>query len=411
MKTITIFNIAAEMWGVAICLFALAALLFEKNQKKNMKYARLLMEILCVLLLAADMCSLYFDGGSGTLAYYMVRVSNFMVYFVNYIYMSVFIIHLWFRLEKHGEKKPARMKLVWAFSAFGISLLIASIFSDDFVFYIDAANVYHRSSMYLVAQSFGFVGLAVCATMLIQYRKRLENAVYWACMTYFVLPMLATVIMMFQYGISFQNLAIVGSTQIMFMVDILEIGRKLDTTMLAYERVSHEAELDAMTGLYNKISGTKRIHDFISSMTENDSASLSFVDIDNFKQINDTYGHAAGDYWIEYVAKLLRDECGTDEVACRFGGDEYVLLLRGDDTKTLAEKMRRFAKKMKRKATERGQEVHCSAGVCLLRGGGYDAEKCIRQADNALYDAKRHGKDTSVIYRVHVAGIEKLSTQ
>lgn len=411
MDTITIFNIAAELWGIVICMFALVGLLLEKNQIKGQRRLRLCMEIFCIVLLSADIVACYYNGRSGTFAGWMVWIGNYLAFFVGYTYMSLFIEHLWLRLKKPGEKRPRMVGAVWLISILGVILLTASQFSDQIFYGIDESNMYHRSSGYVLSQILGLVGLAVCAAMLIRYRDRLETAVLWACATYFVLPLLATLAVIAFYGISFQNFAIVISTQIMFMTDIIEVAKKLDTTMSAYKRVSHAAELDAMTGLYNKTSGTERIQKFISSMKEDDSASLSFVDIDNFKQINDTYGHAVGDYWIEYVAKLLRDECGTGDVACRFGGDEYVMLLKGDDVENLREKMGRFTRKLRLKATERGQEVHCSAGVCLLRGTGYDADKCIRQADNALYDAKRHGKDTSAIYRVNKAGMEKLEAR
>lgn len=410
MNRDAIFNIALEIWGIVICVLAFVALLLERNQKKDKKGVSLCMEAACILLLVCDSLAWCYRGNTGDAAYYIVRVSNFCVYLINYLYMSLFMLYLLINLNRGEKIMPVRARAVLVLSGIGILFLIASQFSDRLFYYIDADNIYHRSNGYIISQIIAAVGLVLCFTIIIQYRKRIEKAVFWATMSYFILPCISTIVVMFYYGLSLQTVSVVMSTQIMFVVDMIDVDRRLVRSRLEVEHAKYEAEHDSLTGLYNKAAGMEKILEYIRNMTDSDKASVLFVDIDDFKGVNDTYGHAVGDYWIEVVGKLLKSECDSGDIACRFGGDEFVLIHKGiADVNSMKAKMKRFARKMQLKATEHGQDVHCSSGVCQITGSGHDPEECINMADNALYEAKKKGKHTSVIHSIDINGTENVT--
>lgn len=171
-----------------------------------------------------------------------------------------------------------------------------------------------------MAQLIAIVGMAIDLTILLQYRKRLDRVLFYAILSYFVLPAITTVIMIFTYGLSLQNIAIVISAQIMFVMDTIDISSRLDRSHMALLRARHEAEHDAMTGLWNKVAGTTKIREYMAQMQQDDVAALMFVDIDDFKSINDVYGHDAGDYWIREVAALLANVCGAEDIVCQVWG-------------------------------------------------------------------------------------------
>ena len=368
------------------------------------------MEAACIILLTADMLTWYYQGKAGQTAYYMLKISNFGVFFINYLYMTLFTFYLLVILNRGETKMPARARGVVVLSAAGIVLLIISQFSDKMFYYIDDNNFYHRSSGYLVAQLIAAAGLVLSFLILLQYKKRLEKRVFWSSVLYFILPCICTVVVIFYYGISFQTISVVASTQIMFAVDMVEMDRSLARSRQEVERTKYEAEHDLLTGMYNKTAGMQRIREYIDNMTDEDSASLVFVDIDDFKSVNDTYGHAVGDYWIEKVAKLLRSDCYEEDVACRYGGDEYIVLHKGlSDISVLESKVIRFARKLQRKTMERGQNVHCSAGICQINGSGFSTEECMNVADTALYEAKKKGKNVSVIHSINRDGTDRVT--
>ena len=114
--------------------------------------------------------------------------------------------------------------------------------------------------------------------------------------------------------------------------------------------------------------------------------------------VNDTYGHETGVFWIREVATALQEMCGPSDIACRYGGDEYILFLQNiGDREELTARIEGFRKKIHDKAEEKGQDVHCSIGLYRVKGAGRKLAECIMISDGLLYQAKKNGKDTYVI--------------
>ena len=164
--------------------------------------------------------------------------------------------------------------------------------------------------------------------------------------------------------------------------------------LISEYRASH----DIMTGLWNKASGVAKVRSCLKNMSEGDMAVLGFLDIDDFKSVNDTYGHETGDFWIREIAAALQEICGSSDIACRYGGDEYILFLKNvRDRDELTARIEGFRKKVVDKAAEREQDVHCSIGLYQVKGAGNKLAECIIIADGLLYQAKDKGKDTYII--------------
>ena len=268
MDRTAVFNIAFEMWGILICLFAFVVIFLQKNNNRDKKNVSLCMEAACIILLAADMLSWYYQGKTGQTAYYMLKISNFAVFFINYLYMTLFTFYLLVILNRGETKMPAKARGVVVLSAAGIVLLIISQFSDKLFYYIDDNNFYNRSSGYLLSQLIAVAGLVLSFSILLQYKKRLEKRVFWSSVLYFILPCISTVVVIFYYGISFQTISVVASTQIMFAVDMVEMDRSLARSRQEVERTKYEAEHDLLTGMYNKTAGMQRIREYIHNITD-----------------------------------------------------------------------------------------------------------------------------------------------
>ena len=103
-------------------------------------------------------------------------------------------------------------------------------------------------------------------------------------------------------------------------------------------------------------------------------------------------------FWIREVATALQEMCGPSDIACRYGGDEYILFLQNiGDREELTARIEGFRKKIHDKAEEKGQDVHCSIGLYRVKGAGRKLAECIMISDGLLYQAKKNGKDTYVI--------------
>jgi diguanylate cyclase (GGDEF)-like protein len=123
---------------------------------------------------------------------------------------------------------------------------------------------------------------------------------------------------------------------------------------------------------------------------------LILVDCDRFKSINDTHGHLTGDRVLQSVANLLRAVAGADDIACRLGGDEFCLLLRGHDREAAARitgYIADSARMLERMHNWPPQMTSLSIGACMIGDEGNQWEYWYAQADDALYRAKRQGGD------------------
>jgi diguanylate cyclase (GGDEF)-like protein len=138
---------------------------------------------------------------------------------------------------------------------------------------------------------------------------------------------------------------------------------------------------------------------------------LMYLDIDRFKSINDTHGHAGGDAVLkEFAARLTRGVRATDTVA-RLSGDEFAIVLEGlnvaEDAGQVAAKIL-VAMAPAFQVENRSVPVSTSIGISFSAGQGQDPEALIKQADAAMYKAKRSGRNN---YQIYSAGDEKTATE
>lgn len=160
----------------------------------------------------------------------------------------------------------------------------------------------------------------------------------------------------------------------------------------------HRVETDFLTGLYNKGAITEKVCRWLKANPTGE-AHMIMVDIDNFKNINDMYGHSLGDEVLKEVGKLLQCCFGEDSILSRFGGDEYVGFITDEPIGYVENRVDTFMHKLAKEVTSLEQEVHCSIGIAA-RASKYDEfEDLFNRSDNAMYLAKRAGKNRYYIYK------------
>ena len=185
-----------------------------------------------------------------------------------------------------------------------------------------------------------------------------------------------------------------------------EIGRTIalissvaiaSTVVLSKERVL--AKTDGLTGLLNKTNAYKRLQDVMYG----DSAhlprvSVFLLDIDHFKQYNDSNGHLDGDELLKRMGALLRENSRENELVGRYGGEEFLVIMPGTPKETalrVAERIRALVEgtPFEHAAGQPTGKVTISGGVATWPGDGDDADALLRAADGALYEAKRAGRN------------------
>lgn len=162
------------------------------------------------------------------------------------------------------------------------------------------------------------------------------------------------------------------------------------------------AETDQLTNLYNKVTTEKKIKEFIAEHP--DTQSLIFVlDIDNFKKINDTMGHAFGDEVLRTIGQRIKMEFRASDIIGRAGGDEFIIFLKGLKDEELiireATKVENFFKDFKAGDGYVKYSATASIGCAVFPRDAGDFEGLYKAADQALYKAKQRGKNQLAFYK------------
>ena len=174
----------------------------------------------------------------------------------------------------------------------------------------------------------------------------------------------------------------------------------LERAML-YRRLTEMAQVDGLTGVFNRHYYEQHLHDeFIRSKRLNRSLCMVVFDIDLFKRFNDTFGHECGDRVLKEFAQLLKSNTRVEDMVARYGGEEFVVLLTGEHTPQDAfltgDKLRKIIASTAFPGFEAGQ-IPASAGVSFIRPEE-DFDQLFTRADQALYDAKRAGRNCVRLY-------------
>ncbi|MCL6638479.1 MAG: EAL domain-containing protein, partial [Firmicutes bacterium] len=179
------------------------------------------------------------------------------------------------------------------------------------------------------------------------------------------------------------------------------------------ERLQYLAMHDPLTGLPNRRSLEKALQQAAAKAKQGVKSALLFIDLDHFKLVNDTLGHAAGDGLLIAVACILKGRLSEEDFLARLGGDEFALLLEGTtagEAGATAEDLRRAVEESELSPDPHGPGVNLSISVGLVMvDGSLDVQKLLSLADTALYRAKEEGRNTVALLSPGENAPEKLA--
>jgi diguanylate cyclase (GGDEF)-like protein/PAS domain S-box-containing protein len=180
------------------------------------------------------------------------------------------------------------------------------------------------------------------------------------------------------------------------------VFRDVSAARAQSEQITHLAEHDSLTGLPNRLLFGDRVGQAISlARRHGTQAAVLFLDLDGFKQVNDSLGHTAGDKLLQSVAKRLLACVRDPDTVSRHGGDEFALLLQDlHKPENAAVTARRILKALADVHSVDGHQLHVTAsiGVSIYPDDGFDAETLVRNADTAMYWAKKNGNESFQFY-------------
>ena len=175
-----------------------------------------------------------------------------------------------------------------------------------------------------------------------------------------------------------------------------EVTRKYEELLKSYESLTHrlefEASHDPLTGLFNRKSLDTLLKMELnrSKILNNGSLEVLFIDLDQFKEVNDRYGHKVGDEVLKKIARIIRESIRSEDIPIRYGGDEFIIILKGKERgigKVVGE---RIKKKIEESFREFG--ISASYGIAVYPEDGQTPEELIEVADRRMYEMKLNKK-------------------
>ena len=182
-------------------------------------------------------------------------------------------------------------------------------------------------------------------------------------------------------------------------------GRSNQTGFIQLEPTEQTTRTgDPLTGLLNRRFLEETLaRDVYRAQRRNSPLCVAMLDLDDFKQFNDTFGHDAGDSLLRELGRVIREKLRKSDILCRYGGDEFVLVLSDSplpDAKKRVEQICAMVKEMQSDQAEpRPDAMTISAGIAQAGVDASNPAELLRAADNALYAAKTAGRDRVAVYQ------------
>jgi diguanylate cyclase (GGDEF)-like protein len=212
-----------------------------------------------------------------------------------------------------------------------------------------------------------------------------------------ILGLGVTVVMMIAVAFATDAHAVLAKPPLLIMPLALSIAVAILSTALMHSDVIHrsEAVIDPLTGMLNRNSLKDRTVELAhQSQRTGQPVGLIVGDLDHFKQVNDSHGHAIGDAVLQDVAYVLRKQLRAFDLAYRIGGEEFLVLLPGANLEQSAAMAERLRQGVLADTVGGGLRVAMSFGVSAsARGAAFDYQRVCEEADAALYEAKRRGRN------------------
>ena len=195
---------------------------------------------------------------------------------------------------------------------------------------------------------------------------------------------------------------------VLFYTDISE-------RWIAALKIERLAFFDSLTGLPNRVLFKDRLAQMVTrARRHTEMVAVLFIDLDRFKEVNDTLGHSNGDLLLQLIAERLKDSLRTTDTVARLGGDEFMVILEGLDSRTsvsnIAEKLLTILSNPVQLA-EREVYTGGSIGISIFPYDGDDVDTLLKNADVAMYHAKALGRNTYSFYSsdMHTLALEQLT--
>ncbi|HEY5467168.1 MAG TPA: diguanylate cyclase [Clostridia bacterium] len=379
-------NLIINTYSIGILIFLY--IYSRKNAENVHLQYRLFVTIVLVtaVMLAIDILS-RLDGNPGTMYAVVNHVSNFLMFLLNPVIPSLWVLYVHHQVY-HDEERTKRLGITLVFiNLANLTVLILSQFFGWF-YTIDADNIYHRGPLFYIPASITVAMIVATFVFVVIKRKDIEKRYFFSMVFFPVLPFACVLLQIQFYGVSLMLNSVTLSLLILF-----------------FSMQHRSMNTDYLTGVYNRKKLEMVMKEKIGASTETKTFSAIMIDLDNFKDINDSYGHDAGDYALEASVKLIKSCLRTVDFVARYGGDEFYIVLDISNRNDLEATVSRIKKSIER------YNAHDAESYQLGFSMGYAVYDCNshmkvdefqKQIDTLMYEDKQAKRELANLSRAAI---------
>lgn len=366
-------NLIINIYSIAI-LTVICIHCLKQEEKSSLKY-RLYMNMLqvTIVMLVLDIFS-RFDGNPSTIYLFVNHFGNFMIFMLNPILPTLWLLYVHDQVFQEEEKTRLLYRPLFAINFINAVIVVVMQFYQKF-YYIDSDNIYHRGQFFWISVLIVVIFMLVAFFLIIINHKKIEKKHYFSLMFFSVPPFISIMLQIAFYGTSL----IYNSVVLSFLIIFLNIQ-------------NHNIYTDHLTGVNNRKKLELYLKEKIRTTTVNKTFSAIMIDLNDFKYINDTFGHHMGDDALEASAKLFQSCLKSTDFIARFGGDEFCIVLDISDISGLEKIVCRINRTIKEYNDFDGKPYNISVSMGYAV---YDCHSCMtveefqKKIDILMYENKK----------------------
>lgn len=379
--------------GCGIVCFMLAFfILIIKFHSVNKKKALMRIQLTVAVHMIAEACAYIYDGDSSPAGYWVVRISNFLVYICllgSMFFLASYITTLFMEGGKF-EKLPKRLSLGLVLPTVGMSLVVLSQFFG-FYYYFDENNFYHRGPLFAIGFIFPLCISLMLFQFVLQHRKIIHRRLVYSLIIFSVLPIVAASVQIFLYGLSLLDFAIWQSAVTMYWFALMDQNEELVAA----------ASTELATGLPNTFGFVYEVEQIKNSqdITKYDGY---YMDIVRMSHLNNKYGKRLGDRIIIDYARYIRNSIDKDEIVARLGGNYFTALIKRENAERFLKLLADVPVEVELGDKKETAHIATSAGIYQITNKNVVSEQIITNCSIALSYAKNEAHKPYVYLDEHL---------
>lgn len=347
---------------------------YKNDEKESYRYKLYMMMLnVTILMLIVDTFS-RLDGMSSSIYPILNHIGNFLIFILNPIVPSIWLLYVHYQIYLEETKTKKLIYPLFIVNIFNMVIVVLTQFFGWY-YYIDSQNIYHRGPLFWLSFSFTIVLLFSSFVIISRNRKTIAKKYYFSLIFFVIPPLIGLVLQIVFYGISI----ILNCLVLSFMIVFLNIQ-------------NHSISTDYLTGVNNRKRLDVYLQDKINSITKAKTFSAIMIDLNDFKSINDNFGHDTGDVALQISAKLLNSSVRDKDFIARYGGDEFCIVLETCNLKDLEIIVNRIkiAVESFNESTNQPYRLGFSMGYAVYDYNSHmTAEEFQKYIDTLMYENKQ----------------------